>query len=155
MILFLKSWTLFTVHCSGILLLQAGLGEASNKRTQKHPCHCSLRLHHMQVAVAAFLATATFTIPGRRVHHTCLSTSVTFSKWMCMSWEGLISDYPRFCWWHLFLLCTVPFLEQALCINIPAMDPCLYVMRYFLICQPNNFYNKQVCSQIGVWGENA
>ena len=44
------------VHCSGILLLQAGLGEASNKRTQKHPCHCSLRLHHMQVAVAAFLA---------------------------------------------------------------------------------------------------
>ena len=22
------------------------------------------------------------------------------------------------------------FLPQALCINIPAMDPCLYVMRY-------------------------
>ena len=31
--------------------------------------------------------------------------------------------------WHLLFYCINH--EQALCINIPAMDPCLYVMRYF------------------------
>ena len=52
---------------------------------------------------------------------------------------------------HHFLLCTVLFLEQALCINIPAMDPCLYVMRYlssiswfvsFLTSLSNRFAHK-------------
>ena len=28
------------------------------------------------------------------------------------------------------ILGDIYFLPQALCINIPAMDPCLYVMRY-------------------------
>ena len=48
-----------------------------------------------------------------------------------MSLEGPTSDCPRY-----YLNCLkntlgdIYFLPQALCINIPAMDPCLYVMRY-------------------------
>ena len=56
--------------------------------------------------------------------------------------------------WHLLFYCINH--EQALCINIPAMDPCLYVMRYFFSQIPSPFiYFKQVCSQNGIWRENA
>ena len=41
--------------CSGILLLQAGLGQASDERAQEYSCDCGLRLHHVQVAVAVYI----------------------------------------------------------------------------------------------------
>ena len=89
--------------CSGILLLQAGLGKASDQRAQEYPCHSSMRLHHMQVAVVVcnqlLFKRPTFTLscfPGLRVHHTCWLTSVISSKWTCMSWGGLTFGYPRY-----------------------------------------------------------
>ena len=39
--------------------------------------------------------------------------------------------------WHLLFYCINH--EQALCINIPAMDPCLYVMRYFVLTNSESF----------------
>ena len=40
--------------------------------------------------------------------------------------------------WHLLFYCINH--EQALCINIPAMDPCLYVMRYIALTNSEFFF---------------
>ena len=40
--------------------------------------------------------------------------------------------------WHALFYCI--HHGQALCINIPAMDPCLYVMRYIVLTNSEFFF---------------